>query len=339
MDDQTHTFTIKSGKDGAKFKIVDGTKLNTNAEMVYADQPYELDIIAADDDGATYEKEITINVTDNNTQPVVTNSQTFTVAENASTGTTVTGNNGIIAATDADGDNLSNWTIVSGNGDGKFALNASTGAITTAGALNYETTTSYTLTVKVKDGQVFSATNTVTINVTDVNDIAPVVVDTSFTINENVATGTATGTPRATDADATSTTFSSWAIASGNDAGKFAINSSTGAITTAGTLNHEEVANYTLGITVSDGTNTSSAGTISIAITDLNEKPTATVQNITINEDASNIVITLASSDPDGDVISTYTIASLPSNGSLKQSDDTATVSYTHMTLPTSDLV
>ena len=120
MDDETHTFTIKSGKDGAKFKIVDGTKLYTNAEMVYADQPYELDIIAADDDGATYDKEITINVTDNNEQPVVTNSQTFTVAENASTGTTVIGNNGIIAATDADGDNLSNWTIVSGNGDGNL---------------------------------------------------------------------------------------------------------------------------------------------------------------------------------------------------------------------------
>ncbi len=322
LDDETHTFTISSGKDGAKFKIVDGTKLYTNAEMVYDDQPYTLDIVATDDDGATYEKELTINVTDNNSLPVVTSSQTFTIAENASNGTAVSGNSGAIAATDADGDGLSNWTIVSGNDAGKFALNASSGVITVAGGLDYETTTSYTLTVKVSDGSVFSATKTITINVTDINDLAPVVVDSSFSINENVASGTSVGTPRATDGDGSSTTFSGWTITSGNAAGKFAINSSTGAITTAASVNHEETSSYTLGITVSDGTNTSSAGTINIAINDLNEKPVATAQSITVSEDATDVVITLSSSDPDGDVISTYTITSISTDGTLKQSDD-----------------
>ena len=322
LDDETHTFTISSGKDGAKFKIVDGTKLYTNAEMVYDDQPYTLDIVATDDDGATYEKELTINVTDNNSLPVVTSSQTFTIAENASNGTAVSGNSGAIAATDADGDGLSNWTIVSGNDAGKFALNASSGVITVAGGLDYETTTSYTLTVKVSDGSVFSATKTITINVTDINDLAPTVVDSSFSINENVASGTSVGTPRATDGDGSSTTFSGWTITSGNAAGKFAINSSTGAITTAASVNHEETSSYTLGITVSDGTNTSSAGTINIAINDLNEKPVATAQSITVSEDATDVVITLASSDPDGDVISTYTITSISTDGTLKQSDD-----------------
>ena len=268
LDDETHTFTISSGKDGAKFKIVDGTKLYTKAEMVYDDQPYTLDIVATDDDGATYEKELTINVTDNNSLPVVTSSQTFTIAENANNGTAVSGNSGTIAATDADGDGLSNWTIVSGNDAGKFALNASSGVITVAGGLDYETTTSYTLTVKVSDGSVFSATKTITINVTDINDLAPAVVDSSFSINENVASGTSVGTPRATDGDGSSTTYSSWTIASGNAAGKFAINSSTGAITTIASVNHEETSSYTLGVTVSDGTNTSSAGTINIAIND-----------------------------------------------------------------------
>ena len=322
LDDETHTFTISSGKDGAKFKIVDGTKLYTNAEMVYDDQPYTLDIVATDDDGATYEKELTINVTDNNSLPVVTSSQTFTIAENANNGTAVSGNSGAIAATDADGDGLSNWTIVSGNDAGKFALNASSGVITVAGGLDYETTTSYTLTVKVSDGSVFSATKTITINVTDINDLAPAVVDSSFSINENVASGTSVGTPRATDGDGSSTTFSGWTITSGNAAGKFAINSSTGAITTAASVNHEETSSYTLGITVSDGTNTSSAGTINIAINDLNEKPVATAQSITVSEDATDVVITLASSDPDGDVISTYTITSISTDGTLKQSDD-----------------
>ena len=48
----------------------------------------------------------------------------------------------------------------------------------------------------------------------------------------------------------------------------------------------------------------------------------ATAQSITVSEDASDVVITLASSDPDGDVISTYTITSISTDGTLKQSDD-----------------
>ena len=131
--------------------------------------------------------------------------------------------------------------------------------------MDNQTAGAYTLTVKVSDGSVFSATKTITINVTDINDLAPAVVDSSFSINENVASGTSVGTPRATDGDGSSTTFSGWTITSGNAAGKFAINSSTGAITTAASVNHEETSSYTLGITVSDGTNTSSAGTINIA--------------------------------------------------------------------------
>ena len=263
------------------------------------------------------EKELTINVTDNNSLPVVTSNQTFTIAENANNGTAVSGNSGAIAATD-DVDSSSIAFSISGT---DLAV-TSGGVISFVTAPDYETTTSYTLTVKVSDGSVFSATKTITINVTDINDLAPVVVDSSFSINENVASGTSVGTPRATDGDGSSTTFSGWTITSGNAAGKFAINSSTGAITTAASVNHEETSSYALGVTVSDGTNTSSAGTINIAIDDLNEKPVATAQNITVSEDASDVVITLASSDPDADVISTYTITSISTDGTLKQSDD-----------------
>ncbi|MBC6400201.1 MAG: cadherin domain-containing protein [Ekhidna sp.] len=95
-----------------------------------------------------------------NTAPTIA-AQTFSVAENAVTGTAV----GTIKAADTDKDKLT-FSIASGNTGDAFALNASTGALTTAGALDFEMTESYTLKVGVSDGKL-KASATITVNVTD----------------------------------------------------------------------------------------------------------------------------------------------------------------------------
>ena len=88
-------------------------------------------------------------------------SYAFSIAENAAVGTAV----GTVTATDPDpGDTLS-YTITGGNAAGTFAINASTGEITVAAALNRQTTASYTLTVKASDGNGGEATATVAITV------------------------------------------------------------------------------------------------------------------------------------------------------------------------------
>ena len=74
---------------------------------------------------------------------------------------------GTVSATDPDGDTVT-YSITDGNGDGHFALDGSTGAITVAAELDYETTASYTLTVTADDLKGGTATATVTITVTDV---------------------------------------------------------------------------------------------------------------------------------------------------------------------------
>ena len=88
----------------------------------------------------------------------------FAVAENAAAGDLV----GMVLATDPDGDTLT-YTIT-GNA---FAINPGSGAITVAGALDYETTTSYTLTVTADDQQGGTDTATVTVTVTDVVEDSP----------------------------------------------------------------------------------------------------------------------------------------------------------------------
>ena len=108
--------------------------------------------------------EVSFTITEPNSAPEFgSSSYNFSVAEDASTAAAV----GSVTATDADNDGLT-YTIESGNGDGKFAIDGSSGAITVAGALDYESKQSYTLTVEADDGNGGTATAAVNISVTDV---------------------------------------------------------------------------------------------------------------------------------------------------------------------------
>ena len=117
-----------------------------------------------------------------NTVPVITAAQGFSVAENVSLATVV----GTVVATDADANStFSGWTIVSGNTGGVFAINAATGQITVAGALNYEGTPSYSLGVTVSDGTATSAVGTVVVTVTNVAEYSDVFGSSSPTADDN----------------------------------------------------------------------------------------------------------------------------------------------------------
>ena len=96
-------------------------------------------------------------------------SYTFSVAENAATGTSV----GTVITTDDDTDDELSYAITSGNTGDVFAIGEITGAITVSGALDHETTASYTLIVEVDDGRDGVDSATVTITVTDVAEDTP----------------------------------------------------------------------------------------------------------------------------------------------------------------------
>ncbi len=112
--------------------------------------------------------EVSFTIAQTNRAPVFGSATyNFSVAEDAATGTAV----GSVSATDADDDGLT-YSITAGNGDGKFAI-SSAGAITTAGTLDYETDSSYALTVQADDGNGGTATATVNVTVTDVAESSP----------------------------------------------------------------------------------------------------------------------------------------------------------------------
>ena len=109
-----------------------------------------------------------------------------------------------IDATDADIDfnAMLTFTITSGNTAGHFRLDPDSGILTTLSQLDRETIASYELILEVTDGA-NSATCTVSIEVSDINEHFPVYDDQDRTVHitENSATGTELVIITATDDD------------------------------------------------------------------------------------------------------------------------------------------
>ena len=124
-------------------------------------------------DGVTPDDE-TITITITNTNPTVVDND-VSIAESVA-------NSAAVATITTTGDTTNiAWSITAGNTDGDsdnnapFAINSATGAITVNDAddINYESTTSYTLTVQASDqatGSPNTDTETITVTITDVDE-------------------------------------------------------------------------------------------------------------------------------------------------------------------------
>jgi hypothetical protein len=128
--------------------------------------------------------------------------QEFTIAENSPYGTIL----GAVSASDADEGQLVSFEIIDGNINGTFEIDASSGVLSVSNPvkLDYEENTQITITVSVadshdKDPRESSAR--IQINLTDVNEFAPVVNDQVFELGENAAGGTEIGSVLASDSD------------------------------------------------------------------------------------------------------------------------------------------
>jgi phosphoribosylformylglycinamidine (FGAM) synthase PurS component len=109
---------------------------------------------------------------------------------------------------------------LSGTGSENFAVDSS-GNVTLAAGLDYETASSYTLTLSASDG-VNTITNTIAISISDVNEapsLSSSLAASSFA--ENVAAGTTIATASASDPESQTITYA----LSGTGSENFAVDS------------------------------------------------------------------------------------------------------------------
>ena len=180
-----------------------GTETSTTLTGLTPGTPYEVQVLAKNAEGESLLSDSGRATTSTNAAPTFTSAATFSVAENA---TAV----GTVVATDADSaDNVTGYTITAGADSSKFAI-TNAGVLTFTAAPNYETpgdlvsTTpandagdnQYVLVVTATSGaatRVQSATQTLTITVTDVNEppakpdaptvTAPTAIPTSLNVS------------------------------------------------------------------------------------------------------------------------------------------------------------
>ncbi|KAM9852765.1 protocadherin Fat 3a isoform 2-T2 [Aulostomus maculatus] len=222
---------------------------------------------------------VTITVLDINDNPPVfeRRDQLVTIPEDVGVGTKVLT---VYAASKDIGTNAEiTYSIRSGNEHGKFHIHPLTGAIVVAQSLDYETCRDYFLTLEARDGGTppLSAITTVNINLTDVNDNAPMFSRDLYTavVSEDATIGEAVVQLVAEDMDSQLNGAILYSIVSGDRDNQFFIDPLSGIIKVNKQLDRETVPSYSLAIRALDSgiSPMSSTVMVNIDISDINDNP------------------------------------------------------------------
>ena len=280
-DEDLLSYTLSGGADKDAFKVVlgsgqitvgDDTKLDFEGNQT----TYTIEVKAEDPFGLSDIIVVIITVTDVDEPPVLglvpgntapkfaAAAYTREVAENTASGENI---GDPVRATDDEGDALT--YSMSGADAAPLTIGRTSGQIRTKDALDYETKSSYTVTVTAADPAGLSDTATVTITVTDVDEDPVVSGNAAVDYAENGAGMVATYA--ATDPENVDI---AWSL-SGDDADDFEI-SGAGMLTFMSPPDFENPMDanadniYSVMVVASDGTNDGAMG-VTVTVTDVDE--------------------------------------------------------------------
>ncbi|XP_054238920.1 protocadherin-23 [Indicator indicator] len=197
------------------------------------------------------------------------------------------------------------YHILSGNENKVFVLDKITGLLTTAQLLDRETQGCFSLTVMALDdgSPALSATQVLTIIVLDVNDETPIFLKQLYktAVHENRGPGEFVIKVEAVDRDAGLNSLLQYEILPGTGFEKFRINSSSGELVTAASLDRETQEVFSIKVLVRDSGALSLSSMVTVVCTVLDENdhtptfllPTPEIQ-IPENQQPSIIYVTQA---------------------------------------------
>ncbi|CAH1746723.1 protein of unknown function [Thauera humireducens] len=217
-------------------------------------------------------------------RPVITSNgggatASINYAENGSTAVTT------VTATDADNGDSKTYSITGGTDAALFNIENSTGALTFKTSPDYEGEgeNSYAVTVRVTDSTGLYDEQTLTVNVTDVNDHAPVFTSgVTGSVAENAAISTVIYDAATTDADGTTTNRNvvySLKSGQGDDASLLDINSTTGEVSLKTSANYEVKNSYAFTVVATNagtGATLVTEQAVSVSVSDVNDLPVIT---------------------------------------------------------------
>ncbi|HEX7892491.1 MAG TPA: cadherin domain-containing protein, partial [Ramlibacter sp.] len=230
------TWAITGGLDAAKFAIDTSGNLSFIAAPNYeapndlgdtaGNNTYVVVVNATDTLGNASTQTVTVTITNANEFGIVlsdSNAAANQVAENAANGSLVG-----LTALGVDGDvNQTVTYALSNDAGGRFQIDANTGVITVADGtlLDFEASSSHTVTVQATSSDGSTATQSFTISLTDVDEVAPQISGPSGAAGA-AASSTSIVENTTTVTQLTASEAVTWTITGGADAAKFAIDAS-----------------------------------------------------------------------------------------------------------------
>ncbi len=266
---------------------------------------------------------VTINVGQTEHAPVAV-ADAYTTAED--TALTTAAATGVLANdTDADSDPLT-AVLVTNTVHGTLTL-AANGGFTYTPAANFHGADSFTY--KANDGQLDSGVVAVSLTITSVNDAPIAVADAYTTAEDTLLTVNAATGVLANDTDVDGDPLTAAVVT--NPAHGTLVLAAAGSFTYAPGANFNGPDSFTY--RASDGTTTSTAVTVALTVTAVNDLPIAVDDNVSGPEDQA-LVASFASlvandSDVDGDALTITATGGLPAHGTVALSTTNQTVTYT----------
>ncbi len=287
-------FEVVNNNGVYELKLKDGVALDYQAAA-----SVNVAVTATDASGLSVSQTFTINVTDVNEAPTAIALSNDTVDENQP-GAVV----GALTAADPDAGDAHVFAV----SDNRFEVVGNQLKLKDGVALDHEAAESINVTVTATDQGGLSTSQTITINVGDVNEAPGAIGLSNATVDENAA-GAVVGALSAADPDAGDTL----AFAVSDD--RFEVVGGQLKLKDGVSFDHETTAPISLTVTATDTGGLSSEQAFTITIADVNESPTdIALSNNTVDEnDPGAVVATLSASDPDAGDTVTFTLTGDPS--------------------------
>ncbi|XP_041846852.1 protocadherin beta-16-like [Melanotaenia boesemani] len=230
------------------------------------------------------------------------------LAENSPVGTAVIS----VSATDADeglnGEITYEFDHISDENSDVFSLHHKTGEVKVAGAIDYEQVSSHEMQISAKDGMGLVSYATLIIDITDINDNAPLINLKSLSnpIPENLSPGTEVGIIYLQDRDSDNNGQVRCSIQQGVPFKLVTSIKNYYSLVTSGQLDREVVSDYNITITATDEGSPplSSSKTVQLSVADINDNPPVFEEQsyssyVTENNKPGSTLCSVTARDPD----------------------------------------
>ncbi len=290
-----HTYEVSD----ARFEVVDGVlKLKPGLSLNHEAEPsVDLTVTITDEEGLSFTESFTLSVGDVNEGPESVDWTPLPFDENVE-GASV----GIVHVSDPDnGDTFTyevsdpRFEVVEQNGRTELRLKDGESLDAEQGSVP--------VTVTVTDSGGETATRTVNVTPTDVNEGPSDIALSNSSVDENVA-GAVVGTLSTTDVDAGDS--HTYAV----DDARFEVVGGQLKLKDGVSLNHESESSVVVEITTTDSAGATYSETFTIAVGDVNEGPSdISLSNASVDENAAGAVVgTLSTTDVDAGDSHTYAV-------------------------------